>query len=168
MKPTLDALSASSGVLPAIKTASDKTGVDFGYLVDAARRESNFNARAQAKTSSAAGLFQFIEETWLRMVKQYGVRHGLGAAAASIESRKDGGLEITDPAAERRILDLRFDPRAAAAMAAEYVAPCNSTQETLAEIWGSILDIALVGINDDFLKLGGDSLLVVRMVSRAK
>ena len=41
-----------------IRSASQATGADFDYLVQTAERESAFNARAQASTSSAAGLFQ--------------------------------------------------------------------------------------------------------------
>lgn len=123
MKPILDpssASAASSGVLPAIRSASAKTGIDFDYLVEAARRESNFDAGARAKTSSAAGLFQFIEQTWLRMLKQYGARHGLGAEAAKIDRGEDGRYRVADPAFAGPILDLRYDPHAAAAMAGEY------------------------------------------------
>ena len=55
-----------------------------------------------------------------------------------------------------------------AAMAAEYVAPRNPMEQALAEIWGELLGLEQVGIDDDFFKLGGDSLLAVRMVARAK
>ena len=119
MKALPEISDAARAVLPAIRRASEKTGVDFGYLVAAARRESNFDATARAATSSAAGLFQFIEQTWLRMVKQYGAQHGLAAAAEAIRPRGEGGYEVADPAMRRRILDMRFEPDKAAAMAGE-------------------------------------------------
>jgi len=41
----------------AIRRASTATGVDFDFLMKTARRESAMNPSAQARTSSAAGLF---------------------------------------------------------------------------------------------------------------
>lgn len=63
-------------VTGAIQLASAKTGVDFDYLVKQARVESSMNPNAKARTSSATGLYQFIEQTWLRMVKNHGAEHG--------------------------------------------------------------------------------------------
>ena len=75
----LTALSARApqGVVNAIKTASAKTGVSFSYLMEKAAAESNFNPTVKAKTSSATGLFQFIESTWMDMIKQHGDKHGI-------------------------------------------------------------------------------------------
>jgi amino acid adenylation domain-containing protein len=47
-----------------------------------------------------------------------------------------------------------------------YVAPQTPVEETLAEIWGDVLGIDRIGIDDDFFDLGGHSLLAVRMLSR--
>src|SRR6266851_2874034 len=49
----------------AIKQAADTTGTSFEYLLATAKLESNFNPAAGASTSSAHGLYQFIEQTWL-------------------------------------------------------------------------------------------------------
>ena len=49
----------------AIQRASQATGVDFSFLMKTAGRESGMNPHAKAGTSSAAGLFQFVEQTWL-------------------------------------------------------------------------------------------------------
>jgi amino acid adenylation domain-containing protein/non-ribosomal peptide synthase protein (TIGR01720 family) len=54
-----------------------------------------------------------------------------------------------------------------AAAQREYVAPRNAREEKMAEIWGQILNLERVGIHDDFFELGGDSLLVVRVVTKA-
>ena len=63
----------SRGVVEAaIQRASSATGVDFGYLMGAATRESGYNPNAKAKTSSATGLFQFLDQTWLATLKQHG------------------------------------------------------------------------------------------------
>ena len=75
---TVGAIPSAGGVEAAIRRASNATGVDFDFLMKTARRESAFNPSAQARTSSAAGLFQFIEQTWLATVKQSGAEGGHG------------------------------------------------------------------------------------------
>ena len=104
----------------AIRQASLSTGMDFSYLLGQARIESGFNPNARARTSSATGLFQFVEQTWLATVKQHGAEHGLGWAANAIEKGPNGRYRIADPAARQAILDLRKDPAAASSMAAEF------------------------------------------------
>ena len=107
-------------VTAAIQLASARTGVRFDYLLSQARLESSLNPNAHARTSSATGLFQFIEQTWLGMVKQHGTAHGLGWAADAIQRGRNGHYYVADPAMRRQILDLRRQPEAASAMAAEF------------------------------------------------
>jgi hypothetical protein len=107
-------------VTAAIQLASARTGVQFDYLLSQARIESSLNPNAHARTSSASGLFQFIEQTWLGMVKQHGDAHGLGWAANAIQRGRNGHYYVSDPAARQQILDLRRQPEAASAMAAEF------------------------------------------------
>lgn len=102
----------------AIQRAAEATGVDFGLLVETARRESSFNPSARAPTSTATGLFQFIESTWLETVRRHGAKHGLGMYAANIEMR-DGKPFVPDARMRQQILDLRFDPEMSARMGAE-------------------------------------------------
>ncbi len=109
-----------SRVLTAIKAASDKTGVDFAYLVNKAAQESGFRTEVKAKTSSATGLYQFTEQTWLQMVRDHGGQHGIGGLADKIETRTDGSLTVRDRAVRQHILALRKNPELAAAMAAEF------------------------------------------------
>jgi Transglycosylase SLT domain len=99
-------------VRAAIARASQATGVDFSLLVETARRESALNPNARAGTSSATGLFQFIDSTWLDMVSRHGGDHGLGREAAALR----GGA---DAATRRQILALRNDPEISARMAGE-------------------------------------------------
>ena len=54
------------------------------------------------------------------MVKQHGADHGLGAEANAIQRGRNGRYYVADPAMRREILDLRRQPEAASAMAAEY------------------------------------------------
>jgi hypothetical protein len=103
----------------AIRRASEATGVDFSYLLATAKRESALNPMARAKTSSAEGLFQFIDQTWLATIKNHGRKHGLGEYAQAIYRRADGRFDIANPGLKNQIMDLKFDPSANAVMAAE-------------------------------------------------
>ena len=114
--------SGARGVMGSIQRAAAATGVDFGYLVKTARRESSLNPRAHAPTSSAAGLFQFIEQTWLGVLKANGGKHGYGSYAAQIVQGRDGHYSVTNPQMRRQILSLRYDADANAVMAAEMTA----------------------------------------------
>lgn len=109
-----------SGVQNAIQLASTRTGIDFNYLLGQAQVESGLNATARAGTSSASGLYQFIEQSWLGVVKAHGSEHGMGWAADSIRQTSSGRYVVTDPGARQAILNLRNDPTAASLMAAEH------------------------------------------------
>jgi len=111
---------ASPEVTGAIRQAASRTGVDFAYLMEKASVESGFRTDVRAPTSSATGLFQFIDRTWLDMVQRHGAAHGLGEQAEAIRRRPDGAPYVADPDERRRILELRKDPRLSALMAAEY------------------------------------------------
>ncbi|WP_341895998.1 transglycosylase SLT domain-containing protein [Ferrovibrio terrae] len=120
-------------LLSTLKQASSRTGVDFAYLVAQAGQESGFKADAQAKTSSARGLFQFIESTWLETVRDHGAKHGLAEQAQKIGTGSDGKPRVSDAETRRDILSLRDDPRIASAMAAEYA---RSNQQILSREFG--------------------------------
>lgn len=111
---------SAGSVESAIRSASDKTGVDFAYLMAKASQESSFNPTAKASTSSATGLYQFIDSTWLTTVKAHGADNGLGKYANAIQMRSDGRPYVADPAMRQEILDLRKDPATSALMAAEF------------------------------------------------
>ncbi|MGB0521647.1 MAG: amino acid adenylation domain-containing protein [Flammeovirgaceae bacterium] len=49
-----------------------------------------------------------------------------------------------------------------------YVAPRNVTETQLAEIWSDLLRSNKVGIHDNFFALGGDSIITIQVVNRAK
>lgn len=116
----LNAAARPGSVQSAIALASQKTGIDFTYLLGQARLESGFNAGARAGTSSASGLYQFIEQSWLRVVKAHGAEHGLGWAADAIQTGGSGRMMVGDPAMRQAILGLRNDPATASMMAAEH------------------------------------------------
>ena len=106
----------ASPVVSAIRQGAERTGAGFDYLLKTAQRESSLEPTAKAGTSSATGLFQFIEQTWLSMVKQEGPKQGLSQYADAI-TESGGRLSVSDPAAREKILQLRNDPQVAAVMA---------------------------------------------------
>src|SRR5262245_45471886 len=67
-----------SGVVGAIRDAAAATGTKFQYLLATAQVESGLNPNAMASSSSARGLFQFIDQTWLTTLKEAGRALGYG------------------------------------------------------------------------------------------
>ena len=106
-------------VRTAIAEASRRTGVDFDYLYNQAKVESGLRPDAKARTSSATGLYQFIDQSWLGALKRHGAEHGLGWAANAIKTDARGRLTIADAGLRPAIMNLRNEPEASALMAAE-------------------------------------------------
>src|SRR5271163_5274025 len=97
-------LTTVSTVTGAIRQAAQATGTSFQYLLATARVESGLNPQAGASTSSARGLFQFIDQTWLGTMKQSGAELGYGRYAAAITQTASGHYQVTDPAMRSQIL----------------------------------------------------------------
>jgi transglycosylase-like protein with SLT domain len=128
--------SAAAGVDPArvrvagaIRQAAGASGMSFQYLLATAKMESDFNPTAGASTSSAHGLFQFIDQTWLATFKESGAQLGYGSYADMISKSSDGTYSVADPIARKAIMKLRDDPTVASDMAAA-LTQSNSFQLT--------------------------------------
>ena len=113
-------LNSSERITAAIRLASQSTGISFDYLMKTALRESALNPTAQAQTSSARGLFQFIDTTWMQTVKDDGPAFGLAAQANQIEKTADGQYIVRDPMVRAQILKLRDNPEIASTMAGAF------------------------------------------------
>jgi hypothetical protein len=120
---------AVSTVTGAIHQASQATGTSFSYLLATAQVESGLNPGAGASTSSARGLFQFVDQTWLGTMKQSGEALGYGRYAAAITKNASGHYEVKDPTLRGQILKLRSDPTANAVMAGAFT-KANATYLT--------------------------------------
>lgn len=116
-------------VVSAIRQASNKTGVDFDYLLQNAAVESSLDPAAGNQSSSARGLYQFIDSTWLDMVDKHGGEHGLATAAAAITRDGAGNPVVANAATKQQILALRNNPQVAALMAAEFTQDNQYTLE---------------------------------------
>jgi len=105
--------SGASPVHAAIASAASATGVDFRYLLAQARLESGLDPHARARTSSAAGLYQFTGQTWLNTLARHGADHGLDWAGNAV------GNAAGNPALRNQLLALRHDPQLSALMAGD-------------------------------------------------
>lgn len=130
------ALAGTRDPREAIAIAAQKTGVDFDYLLAQARLESGLDPHAKARTSSATGLYQFIDSTWLRTVDRHGERLGLGAAGDAIKT-VGGRSVVSDSSARNAIMAMRLDPGASALMAG---ALANENRAVLAGVLGREAD----------------------------
>ena len=119
----------TKAVVAALKNAADATGSDFRYLLGTAMRESSLKTNAQSTTSSAGGLFQFVDQTWLGLVKTHGAKYGLGSLAQVISVTGDGRYHADNDADRGMILSLKKDPRISALMAGEYARTSQGAME---------------------------------------
>lgn len=108
-------------IVRSIRQASLSSSADFGLLMAQAEQESSFQPDAKATTSSATGLYQFTDSTWLDMVRQFGAKYGIGALAQQVTAEDSGRSTVADKAVRKQILELRKDPQLSAALAGEYM-----------------------------------------------
>lgn len=113
-------ISVPRGLAYVLNSAGQRSGVDFDYLLQTAIRESSLNPRAKASTSTATGLFQFLESTWLQVMKDEGPRLGYQGYADAITETSDGDFVIKDAALRKEVLALRENPQIAADLAAAF------------------------------------------------
>lgn len=149
------ATGASTGnrVTNAIAMASRRTGVDFAYLLGQAKIESSLNPTARATTSSATGLYQFVDQSWLAVIDKHGSEYGLGWAADSISRGANGRYYVADPELRQQILDLRKHPETASVMAAQHAADNKAYLEQRLGREAEPVDLYLA----HFLGVGGAS-----------
>jgi hypothetical protein len=104
-------------IVERVVKAAKNTGSDPALLMSIADKESSFAPKAKASTSSASGLFQFVDSTWLKALRAFGWRYGHEEAASAIHG-EEAHPEVA-PKKRAEILQLRNDPYLSAAMAAE-------------------------------------------------
>lgn len=107
-----------SALVAATIAAGRQAKVSDGYLVHLALVEGGLREQASASTSTAAGPFQFIDQTWLAMVSKYGDDCGLADLAKYIRERS-GVYYVKNAQTRRRILALRQDPYVSSFLAAK-------------------------------------------------
>lgn len=120
-------------IVGAFKAAADATGASFDQLARTAARESDTRPDLASKTSSAKGLFQFVDQTWFELIKKEGPSVGLERLAGEITSDGKGNWSVADPKEKARILALKTDPLVASVMAGKFT---ESNSRVLADSLG--------------------------------
>jgi hypothetical protein len=112
---SVEKLSSSKDQIKSIiQRAAQNNKQDFNYMLTQARIESGLNPAAKAKTSSAAGLYQFTSGTWMDLVKRHGEKLGLGETALSLRNGSITAAEKND------LLAKRHDPALSSELAARF------------------------------------------------
>ena len=105
-----------AAVTGAIRKAAQSTGANFDYLLTTAKVESNLDPNSTISTSTATGLFQFLDQTWLGVMKTAGRAFGFGQYADAISQTSSGRYVVEDSALRDEMMKLRRDPAANAVM----------------------------------------------------
>jgi hypothetical protein len=106
----------------AFRVASEATGASFDQLARTAARESDVRPELGSSTSSAKGLYQFVDQTWYELIKKEGPAVGLDRLAAAITSDGKGGWTVADATDKAKILSLKTDPLVSSIMAGRFTA----------------------------------------------
>jgi hypothetical protein len=108
----------------AIRMASEKNGMDFGYMMELAAAESSFIHDIKAKTSSATGLYQFIEATWHFSLRAHGEKYGLAGLSTQVEIYTDAQgrtqARMPNPFVRATTLELRKQAPLSSLLSAEF------------------------------------------------
>ncbi|PPD43265.1 MAG: lytic transglycosylase [Methylocystis sp.] len=107
----------NQSIVERVVQAANKTEMDPALLMAIAEKESNFSSTAKAKTSSASGLFQFVEKTWMQALKDFGHLYGRHEEAEIADAST--AIRAVAPQKRAQLLGLRNDPYLSAALAAE-------------------------------------------------
>ena len=111
-----DARPSNPAVTGAIRRAAASTGANFDYLLATAKVESNLDPDLAMPTSTATGLFQFLDQTWLGVMKTAGRAFGFERYADAITQTSSGRYVVEDGGLREEMMKLRKDPAANAVM----------------------------------------------------
>ncbi|WP_083873953.1 non-ribosomal peptide synthetase [Nocardia paucivorans] len=121
-----------------------------GYLVPVSARDTGADARVDGTDLDIGRVRSALEKA----LPSYMVPSAfvvLDALPLNVNGKLD----------RRALPDPEFAPR-------EYRAPAGQTEETIAQVYAEVLGLERVGADDDFFELGGDSIVSIQVVSRAR
>ncbi len=84
-----------------------------------------------------------------------------------IDMNEDILNQINQLSPEKRQLLEMLMQEEATKLQTNYVAPRTAVEETLANIWADVLKLKQVGIHDNFIEVGGDSIQSIKIAARA-
>lgn len=117
LRAYMSAHNRDPGMINALYYASQETGTSFELLVIKAMLESDLGKHTIAANSSARGVFQYIDATWLALIKHHGEEIGYKPYADALEINqitRKYEVHGASPLSLTNILDLRDNPRIAA------------------------------------------------------
>lgn len=125
------AVGAKAAIAQIIGHASRRSGISHAYLVAQAEIESSLVPHAKARSSSATGLFQFLDGTWLETLQRHADR--FDADYDPVIARLQAGIPASalDRAEKAHLLSLRSNPLAASIVAAATAGENAAQLETL-------------------------------------
>ncbi|MCK5374723.1 MAG: hypothetical protein KAJ40_05520 [Alphaproteobacteria bacterium] len=102
-------------LIDTLYNVTQETGVSFELLVIKAMIESNLGENIVAQNSTARGLFQYIESTWLSLIKSYGGKIGYASYADALKydliAKRYVIVSERNNFSRHDILNLRYDTR---------------------------------------------------------
>ncbi len=104
-------------LIDTLQRAARETNTDFELLVAKAMLESDLGRQMKSPVSTARGVFQYVEMTWLSLMDRYGAKIGYPHYAEAIDIHAESGqpfIKKSSAVTRSEILDLRFNPYAAA------------------------------------------------------
>jgi acyl transferase domain-containing protein/acyl carrier protein len=144
----------AGGEGPALRVALTRDAAALPTL--AAQTDENSTAVLIGEGATAADLLTAVDRALAEGLSQISVSRGTAAAA----SPEPEAAEPAPPAASPASTALHGRPQ----IMTSYVAPRSETEQAIAEIWQTALGIDRVGVHDNFLELGGDSLIGLQVV----
>ncbi len=192
-----EANSKLTGVIHIVAETTDVDGLTAGlqelHTLDALRRQHNMSLawlvtppRATALRLAADALAENTA-AWTSIgwgfpagetpgaIVSHILAAGPGAQILAVPQPLPGGWSRLDDLPEPQALPTAPATRPAGAgfyprpnLRVEYTAPRTELEATISRIWQDLLGVAQVGIHDNFLDLGGDSLLATRLVARMR
>ncbi|MBL7481681.1 non-ribosomal peptide synthetase [Legionella bononiensis] len=101
---------------------------------------------------------EFLRTQLLQELPQYMIPH-VFIELTEIPLTHNGKLNRAAlPLLDREVFELQED----------FVAPVTQEEQQLAQIWAEVLGQSQIGINDNFFSLGGDSILGIQVVAKAR
>ncbi|WP_158890375.1 non-ribosomal peptide synthetase [Amycolatopsis anabasis] len=149
----------------------DREAVDTAGSVDLSPNEFSLEVSTQPGQLVFSAQSQWIGRAHTELLTRL-YRRALEAMAADPDGNVRSGLITEEESLLRAhpgdflkpVLPRTSRPRTSSA----HVAPSGDAEETLAAVWAQVLGLGRIGATDDFFALGGDSLLMMRIIIRLR